>query len=101
MKTVLAFVVAVSLALGFQASSTSQSDVEATLRQMGVTLPTPAKPVANYVTAVRTGNLVFLAGAGPRKEDGSYITGKVGSKLSVDEGYQAARLTALTQLAAL
>jgi enamine deaminase RidA (YjgF/YER057c/UK114 family) len=101
MKTALAFVVAASLALAFQASSTPQSDVEATLRQMGVTLPAPAKPVANYVTAVRTGNLVFLAGAGPRKEDGTYITGKVGPKLTIDEGYQAARLAAITQLAAL
>ena len=51
---------------------------EAQLEKLGIQLPEVSPPVANYVRAVRTGNLLFLSGSGPRKEDGSYITGKVG-----------------------
>jgi enamine deaminase RidA (YjgF/YER057c/UK114 family) len=75
--------------------------VEARLEQLGISLPQPPKPVANYVPAVRTGNLVFLAGAGPRKPDGSYITGKVGADLNIEQAYQAARLTGITLLSVL
>lgn len=76
-------------------------DPEARLRELQLTLPSPSAPIASYVNAVRTGNLVFLSGKGPRKPDGLNITGKVGRDLTVDEGYAAARLTALHQLAAL
>jgi enamine deaminase RidA (YjgF/YER057c/UK114 family) len=75
-------------------------DPEARLREMNIELPAPSAPVANYVKAVRTGNLVFLAGAGPYS-DGKYITGKLGADLSVEQGYQAARLTGINQLAVL
>lgn len=75
---------------------------EAALERLGIELPTPAPPVANYVRAVRTGNLVFLAGHGPSKPDGGYVTGKVGEGgLSVEQGYAAARLTAISLLASL
>jgi enamine deaminase RidA (YjgF/YER057c/UK114 family) len=57
--------------------------------------------VANYVNAVRTGNLIFLAGKGPSKPDGTNVTGKVGTDLTIDEGYEAARLTAINQLSVL
>lgn len=77
------------------------ADVDAKLAELGIVLPEPSAPVANYVNAVRTGNLVFMAGKGPKEEDGSYITGKVGQDLTVEEGYQAARRTAILQLAAL
>lgn len=80
---------------------TDSSNVEAKLEALGIELPKPATPVANYVNAVRTGNLIFLAGKGPTKADGSLITGKVGSELSVKEGYAAARLTGINQLAVL
>ena len=53
-------------------------DAEAKLRELGITLPEPPKPVANYVNGVRTGNLIFLAGKGPKRADGSEITGKLG-----------------------
>lgn len=76
-------------------------DPEAKLAQLGITLPPPGEPVANYVNAVRTGNLVFLAGKGPRRPDGTNVTGKVGKDLTVEEGYAAARLTGINQLAAL
>ncbi len=76
-------------------------DVEQRISELGITLTEPAPPVANYVNAVRTGNLVFMAGKGPNKPEGGYITGQVGKDLTVDEGYQAARLAAIVQLAAL
>ena len=76
--------------------------VEAKLEQMGVELPTAAAPVANYVPAVRTGNLMFLSGVGPApRPDGSAPSGKVGSDLTVEEGYEAARLTGLSLLGRL
>ena len=52
---------------------------EEKLAQMGITLPPAPNPAANYVNAVRTGNLLFLAGKGPTTPDGKYITGKVGT----------------------
>lgn len=76
-------------------------DPEARLRALGIELPETGAPVANYVHAVRTGNLVFLAGKGPRLSDGSYLTGKIGADLSVEQGYEAARLTGIVQLSAL
>ena len=75
--------------------------IEQKLKEMGIELPTPQTPIANYVSAVRTGNLIFLAGKGPSKPDGSYITGKPGKDLTIQQGYEAARLTAINQLAAL
>ena len=57
--------------------------------------------MANYVNSVRTGNLVYTSGKGPLKADGSYITGKVGRDLTVEEGYAAARLTGIQLLATL
>lgn len=77
------------------------TDVMAKLTELGITLPEVSPPVANYVNAVQTGNLVFLAGKGPLKDDGEYITGKLGTDLTEKEGYAAARRTAIVQLAAL
>ena len=74
---------------------------EARLAEMGIELPEPPPPVANYVRAVRTGNLVFLAGHGPLRPGGGYVTGKLGRDLDVEEGYEAARLTAIALLASL
>ena len=74
---------------------------EARLMELGITLPTAPAPVANYVNGVQTGNLIFLAGKGPKRADGSEITGKLGVEISIDEGYEAARLTAINQLSVL
>ncbi len=74
---------------------------EEKLVQMGITLPPAPNPAANYVNAVRTGNLLFLAGKGPSKPDGSYITGKVGIDLTVEQGYEAAKSVAINQIAVL
>lgn len=79
----------------------SAQKIEQRLKEKNIVLPQDARPIANYVSWVRTGNLIFLAGKGPLKQDGTYITGKVGKDLTVQEGYDAARLTAIVQLAAL
>jgi len=75
--------------------------IEAKLNEMGIELPSAVTPMANYVPAVRTGNLVFLSGHGPIKEDGSLITGKVGADLSTEQGYEAARRIAIGLLGSL
>ncbi len=76
-------------------------DAETRLKEKGIALSEPSKPVANYVNAVRVGNLLFLAGKGPTKPDGTHITGKVGKDLTIEQGYQAARLTAVNHLSVI
>lgn len=76
-------------------------DVEAKIAEMGIELTSPPAPVANYVNAVRTGNLIFMAGKGPGLPEGGYVTGKLGETVTVEEGYAAARLVAIAQLSAL
>ena len=82
-------------------SSITQYDVETKLNELGITLPEPPAPVANYVNGVQTGNLIFLAGKGPKRADGSEIRGKLGKDLKIEQGYEAARLAAINQLAVL
>jgi Putative translation initiation inhibitor, yjgF family len=60
----------------------AQTDFDKKLKELNVELFPPVKPMANYVKAVRTGNLIYLAGHGPTKADGSNITGKVGKDLT-------------------
>ena len=77
------------------------AQVEAKLAEMKLELPTPPAPVANYVRAVRTGNLVFVSGHGPTR-DGQYLfQGKVGAERTVEEGYEAAKLVMLNCLSSL
>jgi enamine deaminase RidA (YjgF/YER057c/UK114 family) len=74
--------------------------VEERLEQLGLEIPSAATPMANYVPAARTGNLVFLSGHGPVEKD-RLITGRLGSDLTVEEGYRAARVVALGLLGSL
>jgi enamine deaminase RidA (YjgF/YER057c/UK114 family) len=76
-------------------------DAETKLKEKGIVLTTPSNPVANYVNVVRVGNLLYLAGKGPLGADNKYITGKVGKDLTIEQGYEAARLTAISHLADL
>ena len=76
-------------------------DAEARLKELGIRLSPPAAPVANYVNSVRSGNLVFLAGHGPLKADGTWMQGKVGRDIDIEEGRKAARLTAINLLSSL
>jgi enamine deaminase RidA (YjgF/YER057c/UK114 family) len=76
-------------------------EAEKQLKENGFELPVPPKPVANYVTAVRTGNLIFLSGHGPFRQDGTLVKGRVGDDLTLEQGYEAAQRTALLLLASL
>lgn len=72
---------------------------EQKLKELGLILPQPPKPVANYVPAVKTGNLLFISGHGPYDDGNTKISGKVGRELTMEEGYQAARNVTLNCLA--
>jgi enamine deaminase RidA (YjgF/YER057c/UK114 family) len=72
--------------------------IEQDLEKMGFTLPTP-KPVAAYVPAVRSGNLVFTAGQGPTMDGKPMFTGKLGRELTEEQGYKAAQLCVVNCLA--
>ncbi len=76
-------------------------DAEQKLKDQKIELFKPAAPIANYVKAVRVGNLIFLAGHGPTKADGTNITGKVGRDLSLELAYMAARQTGISMLSTL
>lgn len=72
---------------------------EQRLVELGLVLPEAPRPVAAYVPAVLSGNLLFTAGQLPFRDGKVEYTGKVGAALSEDEGYAAARLCALNCLA--
>ena len=73
--------------------------IEAKLQELGITLPAAVAPVANYVGAVRTGNLLVVSGQIPLKDGKVAFTGKIGESLSVEVGQQSTRLCALNVLA--
>ncbi len=72
---------------------------EDTLKARSITLPPPATPMANYVGAVRVGNLLFLSGHGPVRDGKPTATGKVGRDLTTEQGAQVAREVGLLLLA--
>ena len=72
---------------------------EARLKERGITLPQPSTPLANYVSAVRSGNMLYLAGHGPLREGKASARGKLGRDLTVEQGYQVAREVGLGLLA--
>ena len=75
--------------------------IDKRLAELGITLPVPAKPVANYVGWVRTGNLVFTAGQVPLKDGKIEYQGKLGKDYTVEQGAQAARICAINVVAQL
>ena len=77
------------------------SDVRAKLAELGLTLPVAAKPIAAYVPAVRTGNLVFTAGQLPLVDGALVMVGKVGGDISVEQAKEMAQVCALNALAAV
>jgi enamine deaminase RidA (YjgF/YER057c/UK114 family) len=77
------------------------TDVRAKLAELGLMLPVAAKPVAAYVPAIRTGNLVFTAGQLPLVNGEMAGTGKVGAEVCVDEAKKLAQICAINCLAAV
>jgi enamine deaminase RidA (YjgF/YER057c/UK114 family) len=75
---------------------------EKRLEELGIELGAVSAPVANYVNAVRTGNLLFLAGKGPRPDaSGARPSGKVGREFTVEQAYQHARTVGMDLLAVM
>ena len=75
---------------------------EQKLQELGITLPEAPTPIANYVPAVRTGDLLYLSGNGPAPgPDGHVRLGKLGQEMTTDEGYESARLVGINIMARL
>ena len=72
---------------------------ERQLRQLGIELPSAPKPVANYVPAIRAGDLLFLSGVLPMRDGELIMTGKLGQALSIEQGIEAAKVALLNALA--
>ncbi|WP_127751828.1 MULTISPECIES: RidA family protein [unclassified Devosia] len=71
------------------------------LKALGIVLPAAPSPIANFVTHVIDGKLLFLSGQGPTETDGTLHTGKVGADVSVDAAYAHARLTGINLIAVM
>jgi enamine deaminase RidA (YjgF/YER057c/UK114 family) len=85
---------------GFQHIKEDPMSAEARLKELGIVLPSLGTPVANYLPYRLAGNILYLAGQGPRDESGKQLTGKLGKDISIEEGYRRARLVGLGLLAA-
>ena len=83
------------------ASLTFAQTAEENIKKLNIELFKPSPPIANYVKAVRTGNLVFMAGHGPSRADGTSIKGKLGADMTIEQGYEAARVAAISVLSSL
>ena len=76
-------------------------DVEKRLDSLKIRLPKISPPIANYVNVTQSGKTLYLAGKGPKTLDGQYIKGKLGQDLVTEDGYKAARVVGIMQLAVL
>ncbi|MEO1051560.1 MAG: RidA family protein [Bacteroidota bacterium] len=86
---------------GLNVKTVKAQNMDEKLKSLGIELFEPTKPIANYVKAVRTGNLIFLSGHGPDEPGKGYVKGKLGKDLTIEEGQRAARLTAISLLSTL
>jgi enamine deaminase RidA (YjgF/YER057c/UK114 family) len=68
------------------------------LKELGYSLPEPPKPVASYVPSVRVGKLLFVSGVLPLVNDRPLYTGKLGREVTLEQGYEAAKVAALNAL---
>jgi enamine deaminase RidA (YjgF/YER057c/UK114 family) len=75
--------------------------IEDRLAQLRITLPPLPQAMANYVPFTVTGNLLYVSGQGPKVKDGQWINGQVGKDLTLEQGYEAARLTGIQLLAVI
>ncbi|HLA15557.1 MAG TPA: RidA family protein [Candidatus Limnocylindrales bacterium] len=81
------------------AHGSGPASAEARVRELGIQIPTLPPPVAIYVPAVRTGDLVFASGQTPTVDGVLQVQGKLGGEVSIEQGQQAARLAALNCVA--
>jgi len=105
MKRAVLIILMVSVFISCSSKNKSETnrnfDVYKRLKELNISLNRPWIPVANYVNARRSGNLVFLSGHGPHNPAGAFRQGKVGKELSLEQGYEAARLTGVDLLTSL
>lgn len=73
--------------------------IEARLKELGIALPVPAAPVANYVPTVLSGNLLYCSGQVSALPGGKSIKGKLGAEVTLEQGQEAARICAINLLA--
>ncbi|NND34800.1 MAG: RidA family protein [Saprospiraceae bacterium] len=97
----LSILVSLFMSYAFVSGQSTIDDPEARLKELGITLTTPPALTTVFVRAVRVGNIVYLSGHGPQKQDGEYMRGKVGSEFNLEEAQAAARLTGIRLLEAL
>lgn len=71
------------------------------IQELGLVLPSPPEPIASYVTFTETGNVVYTSGHGPLRADGTWVVGRVGDDLTVEEAAEAARVTGVGLIATL
>ena len=101
MKKLIILIFATIFLFPFFSNAQIKVDAEARIKELGIHLIIPTPPIANYVKAVRVGNLVYLSGHGPDKPEGGMVTGKVGSDLTLEQAKDAARLTGISLLSTL
>jgi enamine deaminase RidA (YjgF/YER057c/UK114 family) len=77
------------------------SRIEQRISELGLQLAEPTRPVANYLPAVRVGQLVYVSGHGPKPDPDNEFVGKVGSDIDVETAYRAAGVTILSCLSTL
>ena len=108
MKILITFLIAMFLVFNSHGQEANASeylydyDVEQRLVDLGIELLDPKLPKGiNIELSTQSGNLIYLSGNGPISSSGEKTIGKVGSDLSIEQGYMAARLTAINQLSVL
>lgn len=79
----------------------SMENIEDRLAKLGITLPPLPQAMANYVPFTLAGNLLYVSGQGPKIKEGDWVRGQVGKDLTVEQGYEAARLTGIQILAVI
>jgi len=96
MRILIHFIIMLMIAGATYAQSPEQK-----LKDRNILLPSVSASLGNYIDLVQVGNLLFLSGKGPLTSGGNYIEGKLGGDLTIEEGYTAARVSAVNQLAVL
>lgn len=98
MKKIIILFTITLLGFGFTVSAQTPEEI---LKAKGIDLPVLPRAIGNYTSLVKSGNLIYLSGRGPLQPDGKYMTGKLGNEMTVQQGYTAARLCGIAQIAVL
>ena len=75
--------------------------IETRLKELGVELHVPAAPTFSFVGCSQVGTVVYVSGHGPRRADGTWVSGRLGDDISIEDAQAAGRLTVINMLATL